>query len=154
MPMISRAHPSACEYGYTLVELLLAMALAVILLAGLGGVAGQITRTHDQVTDRNALNRQARFALDQVVHAVSHSSFLMLPYNDKDWSGGIEENIHEVLAVTQDRVTDLDADGTPDADNDGDGRFDEDSPADWTNDAATGIYLVDDDLDGSIDEGS
>lgn len=142
------------EAGFTLVELLLAMVLAAILLAGLTGVTGQITQVRDSVTDRNALNRQARQAMEHISRAVGHSHYLMLPFHDVTSTGGITENIHTVLAVTLDRTTDLDGDGTPDADNDGDGRFDEDPPADRTNDAATGIYLVDDDVDGTVDEGA
>jgi hypothetical protein len=57
-----------------------------------------------------------------------------------------------VLAVTLPASFDLDADGFPDADNDRDGRIDEDPPADNTFDNATGIFQIDDGGDGSVDE--
>lgn len=149
----SSAH-ARTQAGITLVELLLAMVLAIILLASLAGVSGQILQTRNAVTDRNELNREARLAMEHITRAAGRSTHLMLPYHDKTWSVGITENIRDVLAVTQDHTTDLDYNGIPDADNDGDGRIDEDPPADQTNDAAHGIYLVDDDGDGTVDEGT
>lgn len=142
----------ARQRGFTLMELLLAMIIGAVLVAGLSEVTGQIVETRRQVTDRNDLNRQARFALDRMARAAANSPRLLLPYNDRDSTTAITENVHSVLAVTLDHLTDLDANGIPDADNDGDGRFDEDPPGDWTNDNAAGIYLIDDDVDGNVDE--
>ncbi|MDH3509066.1 MAG: MSCRAMM family adhesin SdrC, partial [Gammaproteobacteria bacterium] len=48
--------------------------------------------------------------------------------------------------------SDLDFDGFPDADNDRDGQIDEDIGSDSNNDIASGIYLIDDDGDGGVDE--
>ena len=56
-----------------------------------------------------------------------------------------------VLAVTLNRSQDMDADGVPDADNDGDGRFDEDLPADTQNDGKAGVRDFDDDGNGIKD---
>ena len=53
-----------------------------------------------------------------------------------------------------DPALDQDGDGTPDADNDGDGLFDEDPPADMTRDFDPGVWLMDDDGDGYVDESS
>ena len=162
---LSQSHTQA---GFTLVELLLAMVLAAILIAGLSGVTGQVLATHDHVTDRNELNRQARFAMDQMVRMVSQSRQLMLPQVDRPASNWLE-NVREetvppttptddsskytaVLAVTLPASIDLDGDGFPDADNDRDGRIDEDLPADNTKDNAAGIYLIDDAGDGGVDE--
>jgi hypothetical protein len=54
--------------------------------------------------------------------------------------------------VTLPASVDLDANGIPDADNDGDGQFDEDLDADNNFDAAPGIYLIDDNGDGTTDD--
>jgi hypothetical protein len=59
-----------------------------------------------------------------------------------------------VHAVTLPEYVDLDADGFPDADNDRDGRIDEDAPSDATWDLAPGIALIDDGGDGTADESS
>ena len=155
--------------GYTLIEMLIALALSVILFAGLGSVIGQILDTREAVHAKNDLTQQARFAMQQMVHAVSRSPRLLLPLNDKSSTTDLTESIREetvppstpepgstlataVLAVTLDPTVDLDGDGTPDADNDGDGRFDEDLPDDMTYDFGSGIWQIDDDGDGQIDE--
>jgi len=159
---------AAVMRGYTLVELLMAVALAGILMLGLSGVASQAIQTHDMVREKNRLTDQARFAMQQMVRAVGHSRRLLLPQNDKPASNWLE-NVREetvpatiptddsskytaVLAVTLPASFDLDADGFPDADNDRDGRIDEDPPADNTFDNATGIFQIDDGGDGTADE--
>ncbi len=152
LQITGRTPGSAKPGGHTLTELVVALAMGAVLIAGLGGVLGQALQVHDGVRDRNELTRQARFAMDQIVRAVGHSPHLLVPLHD-DPGSMVSENIHDVLAITLDHRTDLDGDGIPDADNDGDGRFDEDPPADATFDNASGIYLIDDDADGSIDEG-
>ena len=158
------------ECGYTLLELLITMVIGSILLLALNGLVGQGLQTYDAVHEKNDLTRQARFAMEQMVRAVGRSPQLLLPLNDNpasNWPEHIREETippsppvgdstiaTAVLAVIQDRSVDLDRDGTPDADQDGDGRFDEDLSNDMTNDQAPGIYLIDDDGDGQVDEGS
>ncbi len=151
--------------GYTLIELLIALAVSAVLFVGLGSVLGQVLETREDVQDKNDLTRQARFAMQQMVRAVSRSPRLLLPLDDStntNWPDNIREEpappvgdstlSTAVLAVTLDPAQDLDGDGTPDADNDGDGRIDEDLPQDNTNDNATGIVLIDDMGDGDVDE--
>ena len=108
--------------------------------------------------------------MDQMVRAVANSRRLLLPLADNsntDWSEHIREQTvpvsppigsstlaTAVLAVTLSEAIDLDADGIPDADNDGDGRIDEDLSDDQTADNAPGIVLIDDDGDGEVDETS
>lgn len=141
------------QRGFTLIELLMALALAVLLITALTGVTGQVLSTYEAVSRTNTLNRDARFALEQIGQAVRQGGRLLVPLAD-DAATAHRENVHTVLAVTLDRETDLDGNGVPDADNDGDGRFDEDPPADWTFDTAAGIRLVDDDADGTVDNGA
>ncbi|MGB5409577.1 MAG: prepilin-type N-terminal cleavage/methylation domain-containing protein [Thiogranum sp.] len=154
--------------GYTLVELLMSVVIASMLMLGLSGVASQAIQTHDMVREKNRLTDQARFAMQQMVRTVSHSRLLLLPQNDRPASNWLE-NVREetvpptpptddstkytaVLAVTLPASIDLDTDGFPDADNDRDGRIDEDPPADNTFDNATGIFQIDDGGDGKVDE--
>ena len=157
------------QAGFTLIELVIATAFAALLIVGLGGVVGQVTVTRDAIQDRNELTRQARFAMEQMVRAVSHSRLLLLPLNDKpstDWPEHIREQTvppsppigssllaTAVLAVTLPADQDLDGDGFADADDDRDGRIDEDPPEDIHYDAAPGVYQIDDGGDGFVDEG-
>jgi len=132
-------------------------------------VVGQALQSQDAVSEANKLTRDARFAMQRMLHTVANTRRLLLPFRDKPASNW-PENIREqtvppsppigdstlataVLAVTLPAYVDLDNDGIPDADNDADGRIDEDTPADATWDLAPGITLIDDDGDGSVDEG-
>ncbi len=159
--------PAAHQSGFTLIELLISTSLAGLLIAGLNGVIGQALTIQDAVSEKNDLTRQARFAMEQMVRAVSHSRLLLLPLNDIP-STTLLENIREqteppsappagstlgtaVLAVTLPAYQDLDGDGFPDADDDRDGRIDEDLPDDKNYDFAPGIYLIDDDGNGIRD---
>jgi len=167
-------HPAGCAVrtiepnGYTLVEMLIALALAAILFAGLNAIMGQAMGIHDAVRDQNDLTRQARFAMQRMEQAVGNTRLLMLPFNDNPNTTWPENEREEtvpasappagstkataVLAVTLDPTRDLDGNGTPDADNDGDGSIDEDLYGDQTNDSSAGIHLIDDDGDGQVDE--
>lgn len=155
--------------GYTYVELLLAAVVAGVLVLGLTGVVGQALHTGDVVHERNELTRQANFAMQRMLQAVANSRRLLLPLNDNpntNWPENIREQTvpasppigsstlaTAVLSVILPLYSDLDSDGFPDADDDRDGRVDEDMGQDRHKDAAPGIYLIDDDGDGSVDEG-
>lgn len=161
---------SKCNHGYTYVELMLAVVLAGILVLGLSGVVGQALQSKEVVQEHNKLTRQARFAMQRMVRAVSHTRLLLLPLNDNpatNWPENIREQTvpatapigdstlaSAVLAVTLPAYQDLDNDGFADADDDRDGQIDEDLPGDRNYDFAPGIYLIDDDGDGRIDEGT
>ena len=167
---VRSAHCALRQHGFTLVELLVATLFAALLIVGLGGVVGQVAVTKDTVRDNNELTRQARFALDQMARTVSHSGSLLLPLEDKPFTNWREHVREEtvpasppegsstkataVLALTIPRYFDLNDDGFPDADDDLDGRIDEDLNANRTNSQAAGIYLIDDDGDGQVDEGN
>lgn len=154
--------------GFTLVELLTALAVAALLVTGLVSAIATTLDTQEHSRERNELSRQARFAMDRMVRAVGNTRRLLLPLGDNpntNWPENIREETvppsppigssvkaTAVLAVTQDPQVDLDGNGIPDADNDGDGRIDEDPPDDMGYELAAGIYLIDDDGDGLVDE--
>ena len=140
------------QRGYTLVEMLAAVVLAALLMAGLAEVTGQAMQRGDASRERQELNRQAQFALARIVRIVSRSPGLVLPLADNP-NTAQSEHVHTALAVLLPRDIDLDGNGVPDADNDGDGRFDEDLPDDMNNDGKAGIAGIDDNLDGTLDNG-
>lgn len=156
--------------GFTYIELLIAVVIGGILILGLSGLVGTALRTQDAVHQKTDLARQAADAMQRMVRAVSHSRLLLLPLNDNpatNWPEHIREETvpasapigdstkaTAVLAVTLPSYADLDGDGIPDADNDRDGLVDEDVPDDMQADVASGIYLIDDDGDGYVDEAS
>ncbi len=161
---------SANSRGFTLIELLIAMALAGLVLAAMSGLVNNVLGTEEVTTERNQLRRDARFAMERMVSLSADSRRLLLPLVDKPFTNW-PENIREetvpasppigastkataVLAVVLPLNIDLDADGFPDADDDRDGRIDEDLPNDAQHDFLAGIMLIDDDGDGQVDEGN
>lgn len=155
--------------GFTLIELLIALALAALLLTATTGLVNNALGTEEIVAERNRLQRDARFAMQRMTRTVNETRYLFLPQPDKPASNW-RENVREetvpasppegdsskataVLAVTLSTSVDLDADGFPDADNDRDGRIDEDYPSDIAFDYDPGIHLIDDGGDGQVDEG-
>jgi hypothetical protein len=133
-------------------------------------VVSQGLQGYEVVKEKNELTRQAHFAMHHMLRAVSHSRRVLLPLNDNpntNWPENIREETvpasapigdstkaTAVLAVTLPLYVDLDNDGFPDADDDKDGLIDEDLPNDSHHDFFPGIMLIDDDGDGSVDEGS
>ena len=156
--------------GFTYVELLITLAIASIIALGLSGVVRQALQSHDVVSEKNRLTREARFAMQRMVRTVSSSRRLLLPLSDNpntNWPEHIREQTvpasppvgdstgaSAVLAVTLPAYVDLDNDGFADADDDKDGVIDEDLHQDSQHDFSPGIMLIDDDGDGTVDEAS
>lgn len=156
--------------GFTYVELMITLAIASVIVLGLSGVVSQALQSQDVVSEKNKLTREARFSMQRMLHMVSSSRRLLLPLNDNpntNWPENIREQTvpasppvgdssaaSAVLAVTLPAYVDLDNDGFADADDDRDGFIDEDLPGDNHHDFAPGIMLIDDDGDGSVDEGT
>lgn len=154
--------------GFSLLEMLIAVFIAGILMIGINGLVGTALQSESFSRSQNDTLQQARFAMQQMVRAVSGSRRLMLPLGENPataWS----ESVRNVLAVTLDPTLDRDNDGWADANNDKDyldvnnngsrdagepERIDEDLPNDNNNDLAAGISGIDDNNDGSIDNSS
>ena len=148
--------------------MVLALAIASLIIAGLTGVVGQALQSQDAVSESNRLTRDARFAMQRMLRTAANSRRLLLPFRDKpatNWPENIREQTvppsapigdstlaTAVLALTLPAYVDLDNDGFPDADDDRDGLIDEDFPNDNNHDFFPGIMLIDDDGDGLVDE--
>ena len=152
-----------------MLELLIAIVLAALLLAAASGLIDNALGTEEVVEERNRLMREARFALRRMSAATGATDYVFVPQPDKpdtNWRENVREETvpasppegdstkaTAVLAVTLGPSIDLDANGIADADNDGDGRINEDPPADIANDDDPGIHLIDDGGEGMVDEG-
>ena len=153
--------------GFTLIELLISMMIGASILVALLSIVSESLHT-DYITQRKlSLVRQADFAMQRLNNAASKTRYLMLPLIDNPDTSW-DESTRDVLAVTLDPTLDRDGDGWADANNDKDfqdinqngvrdigewERIDEDSHSDMSNDGVSGIIGIDDDGDGSIDEG-
>ena len=150
---VRRAPSESAGNGSTLIEMLLALAIGTALVAGLAGILSGALATGKDALERNALARDANFAMQRMVHTVNRTRRLVLPLAENPSTAWSESDRDPgVLAVTLDPELDRDADGKMDADNDGDGLIDEDLPDDNNKDGKAGIKGIDDDGDGSIDE--
>ena len=137
--------------GFTLVEVLVTVAIASLVMIGLGRVVGQSLHIRDASLMRQELTREASFAMTRMTRAVRGAEYLFIPMRDNPASFW-DESVRDVLALSLDPEVDRDQDGTADADNDGDGLVDEDLPGDKYNNNVAGISTIDDDGDGFIDE--
>lgn len=155
------------QRGFSLVELLTSLVIAALLLVGLQQVIGQGLAVTDSVGQQTDMLRQARFAMSRMTDAVRTSTRLLVPQNDNP-ATALAENVRSqtvpasppqtgssldsaVLGLTISPLQDLDRNGVADADNDGDGRIDEDLPADNNNDGEPGLRGFDDDGNGTTD---
>ncbi len=163
--MSARCHR---QRGVTLVELLLSLTISAVLLAGMSRLFTSTLEARALIQEQQALNQRARFAMERMVTALQSTSRLIIPLSDRV-ATSLVENIREesvpasspptgsskataVLAVALPVIRDVNLDGVADADNDGDGRVDEDWGRDNTNDGANGLRDIDDNGDGRVDE--
>ena len=131
--------------GFSLIELTAALVISSLLLGGTYRLVVQTSAMRAESDRINETVLDLRFALDRMVRTAQGSGRLLLP---------LDTAIRSVFAVTLPATVDRNGNGVADADNDGDGLVDEDPGTDVTKDGKPGIILVDDDADGSIDEGS
>ena len=157
------------QRGLSYVEVLVTVSMTAVIVLALMGVVNTATETGNEVAERNTLTREARFALSRMSSMLGRSPTLLLPLADNpatNWPENLREQTDPptpplgsstlataVLAFSLPAYVDLDGDDLADADNDGDGRIDEDLPGDATWDNASGIVGIDDNGDGTVDEG-
>jgi prepilin-type N-terminal cleavage/methylation domain-containing protein len=156
------------QQGITLLETLIAVAIAGILIAAISGFINTALNAGQSTHMQNDTLQQARFAMQRMTRAASKSRQLRIPLAENTttaWS----ESVRNVLAVSLDPTLDRNKDGWADANNDKDyldanksgardagepERIDEDFDLDSNSDGKPGIMNIDDDGDGTIDEGS
>ncbi len=160
--------PKNTQTGLTLLETLITVAIAGILIAAISGFINAALNAGQSTHMQNDTLQQARFAMQRMSRAVSKSRQLRIPLGENTttaWS----ESVRNVLAVSLDPTLDRNKDGWADANNDRDyldvnksgsrdagepERIDEDFDLDSNSDGKPGIINIDDDGDGTIDEGN
>lgn len=131
----------AAEKGITLVELLLALALLGILAGAGAGLLSASIRVQGEEGGRAALYQEGLQAMESITSGIRISTFVLIPNSHGP--------VRNILAFS----------GTVNDDNDfyfGDPlfpRIDEDTHQDMASDGGPGISGLDDDGDGSVDEG-
>lgn len=138
--------------GFTYVELLSALVLTAMLLVALNRTVGNVLEANETSRARHESLEVSRYALERMVRAASGARHLLIPLAENP-ATAYSESVRDpgVLALTLDHTRDLDGNGVPDADNDGDGRFNEDTNRDITEGFAAGVFGLDDNNDGNTD---
>ena len=119
------------QSGFTLMEMLIALAIAAMLLVSLSSTIGRVLDVRDDSQARYAATREARFAMERMVTAVRQSGRLLLPLADNpntNWREDIREQSNPpkppegdstlataVLAGKPGRTPDRDENGWADA---------------------------------------
>lgn len=154
------------QHGLSYVELLMALAVVALIFGGLQGVVGIALQSQRATAVTTARLAAGELALAEIARIVGGGQHLLLPLADNSltpWPEHVREQTAPptagaaqgaVLAVSLAPDLDRDGDGWPDADDDHDGRVDEDWPADINADGAAGVRGADDDGDGQVDESS
>ncbi|MCH9672343.1 MAG: prepilin-type N-terminal cleavage/methylation domain-containing protein [Gammaproteobacteria bacterium] len=138
--------------GFSLVELLVAVAVTALLAASLTHILNQSLSAQNESAASNDLAREARFALERMRREGSRSERLFVPWVEHPNTGQTESVLEPgVLVVSLDPTLDRDRDGFADADNDKDSRVDEDWPRDANNDGRPGVRGINDNADGAVD---
>lgn len=170
--------PHSSQTGLTLLETLIAVAIAGVLIAALSGVISTALNTGQTIHMQNDTLQQARFAMQRMVRAASKSRQLRIPLGENTdpinspWSESVRGDTADgypdigVLAVSLNPTLDRNKDGWADANNDKDfldvnksgtrdagepERIDEDTGVDNNNDGFSGIKGIDDNGDGQVD---
>ncbi|MDH3588288.1 MAG: prepilin-type N-terminal cleavage/methylation domain-containing protein [Gammaproteobacteria bacterium] len=124
------------QTGFTLLEVIVSLAIAALLLTALTNIVTGTLDIRDDTRARNEVTRELRFAMDRMVTAVRGSDRLLLPLAENpntNWRESVREQsvppkppegasklATAVLAITLDPMVDRDADGWADANNDKD----------------------------------
>lgn len=126
-----------------MIEMLMALAIGAVLLGSLYQLLRGTLGWSAVNEGRNHAVLEGRYAFDRMVRAAAEGRVLVLP---------LGTTVGNHFAVTLPARMDLNGDGFADADNDFDGRLDEDPGADRNFDGKSGIAGFDDDGDGEVDE--
>lgn len=156
------------QTGFSLIEILISVTIAGSLIASMQGLLGIALNAESSSRTKNHSFQQGRFAMQLMVKSVRMTRRLMIPLAENP-NTGHSEHIRDVLAVTLDPTLDRDGDGWADANNDKDyldvnnngsrdtgepERVDEDIHDDMTRDGKAGIIGIDDNGDGTVDNGA
>ena len=156
------------QTGFSLIEILISVTIAGFLIAGMQGLLSLALNAESSSRTKNNSFQQGRFAMQLMIKSVRMTRRLMIPLAENPITA-YSESIRDVLAVTSDPTLDRNGDGWVDSNNDKDyldvnnngsrdtgepERVDEDFHDDMTRDNAAGIIGIDDNGDGTVDNGA
>jgi len=112
--------------GFTLLELLISIAILSMIMIGLQQVMGTALSAHRQTTEKTELLAQARYAMERMVMFVQETDQIDVPSVDKLI---VSERLIDTY-YNDSHIYVFEGDGYLDADNDGNGQVNEGTPED------------------------
>ena len=131
------------QRGMTLIEAIITLTTGALLMLSLSGALGGTLESGRSLDSRRQAAEASRFALNRIERHLRGSPTPVAP---------MRNNSAPILAVVLNPELDTDGDGFADADNDQDGRSNEDPGADRFATGVNGLFGIDDDNDGLTDE--
>lgn len=111
--------------GFTLLELLITIAILGIIMIGLHQALGTALSAYDTAKDTQDLLAQARFAIERMANFVQETDYISKPDDINQEILKVSERVLDTYNNTS-HSYDIDGDGKLDADNDSDGLINED----------------------------
>ena len=112
--------------GFTLLELLISIAILSMIMIGLQQVMGTALSAHRQTTEKTELLAQARYTMERMVMFVQETDQIDVPSVDKLI---VSERLIDTY-YNDSHIYVFEGDGYLDADNDGNGQVNEGTPED------------------------
>jgi hypothetical protein len=156
------------QSGLTIIELLVSIVIGSFIVMALMSTVTTTMSIDTELENERSLFADGQFAMKRIERFLSASKVLILPIAENP-ATAYSESVRDVLAFAMPHDLDRDQDGWSDANNDEDyfdyngnstrdvgepERIDEDMGNDMNDDGKPGILGIDDDNDGSIDEGN
>ena len=146
------------QKGFSLVELLVAIAIFGIIAAGTGALLSATLTGHDSGNARYGLYQEGLMIMERMTDEVRRCTFLLIPNNHDNDDGDNYFNDALFPRIDEDPGADMNSDnkaGIVSVDDDGDGVTDEGVSTDNDEDGSANddpLDGVDNDGDGNIDE--
>ncbi|HLA28413.1 MAG TPA: prepilin-type N-terminal cleavage/methylation domain-containing protein [Syntrophales bacterium] len=126
-PPLAKGGEGRFQSGFTLLELLIAIALMAMIVGALDQVAARVLSTYSAVQAGQDLVPQARYALERMVAFVQASDKILTPSTIDPTEALVVSEQYSDQYTNSSRVYTAAGDGRPDADTDADGLVNEDS---------------------------
>lgn len=107
--MINFRSKSNQQSGFSLIELLVVVAMSGMIFVSLSSVMGEMFSTQENIKSKMNLYQEADFAMDKIVKLLARSGSTSLDEDNYDPASQVE------ISIAMDPLLDMDKDGSPDA---------------------------------------
>lgn len=97
------------QTGFSLIELLVVVAMSGMIFMSLSSVMGEMFSANENIKSKTNLYQEANFTMDKIVTLLARSGTTSLNEDNYDPASQVE------ISIAMDPLLDMDKDGTPDA---------------------------------------